>query len=57
MLMMPVQQRFTLLPGLGGRIVHPLLRGPAILALNDGPFERENREAIQHLRIGSKRER
>src|SRR5215467_6101977 len=33
---------------------HPLLRGPAILVLNDGPFRAEHLEAIQSLGLGSK---
>ena len=33
---------------------HPLLRGPAILVLNDGEFRPENLEAIQSLGLGSK---
>ena len=33
---------------------HPLLRGPAILVLNDGPLRAEHLEAIQSLGLGSK---
>jgi len=33
---------------------HPLLRGPAILVLNDGRFEPKDRKAIRALGLGSK---
>ena len=38
------------------RTKHPLLQGPALFLLNDGPFSRRNYEAIQSFGLSSKAE-
>ena len=40
--------------GMAGRAEHPLLQGPALLVLNDGPFEQKHREGLMRMGLGSK---
>lgn len=47
------QLHFGWWPGRGDS-AHPLLRGPAVLVLNDGQFRPENLEGIRLLGLGSK---
>ena len=44
---------FALIPGLPNAI-HPLLRAPALLAINDGVFDKENARAIREMGLSSK---
>ncbi|MEI7773237.1 MAG: hypothetical protein WCK17_00535 [Verrucomicrobiota bacterium] len=40
--------------GMAGRAKHPLLQGPALLVLNDGPFEQKHRDGLMRMGLGSK---
>jgi hypothetical protein len=40
-------------PGLGPSVRHPLLQGPGLLAINDGPFQPADRDGLMRMGLGS----
>lgn len=48
------QLRLQWHPGISLSTAHPLLTGPALLILNDGPFEKEHRDGLMRMGLGSK---
>jgi hypothetical protein len=40
--------------GLGDQATHPLLKGPALIIVNDGPFDKESRDGIQFIGLSNR---